>query len=440
MLLNRIMLIQVMVAVYNRRERENFTEFMKVLQIATSDRAGGAAIGAYRLHQALRGAGIASDMLVLRKVTADPHAHRLSAYLSRWQRAGRRLAERRHHRRLAANPRQPESGHWSLNLYGYPIAEVINSFKPDIAHIQWVGDNFLPVSELAKIQAPIVWTLQDMWALTGGCHYSGACTRFHADCGDCPQLVAPASTDISYRVSRSKQRHWAEASMAVVCLSRWLAECARASAVLKGRRIEVIGNLVDPSVFKPNDKAAARRAFNLPADKKLILFGAIGGTSDRRKGYRYLHEALAGVADDGDTALVIFGGEQKAELQLPLPVHQVGALQDEVSLSLLYGACDVYVLPTLQEAFGNTLVEALASGTPCVTFDGSGAVDIVRHRHNGYVARLRDREDLLRGIEWTLAQAWYSEKLHEDIVARYGASQVARQYVALYQSLLGQSS
>ncbi len=413
---------------------------MKVLQIAASDRSGGAAIGAYRLHQALRRDGVESEMLVLRKVTADPHSYRLSSYLNRWRRAGRRRAQQRHHRRLTANPRHPESGHWSLNLFGYPIAKVINSFKPDIAHLQWVGDNFLPVSELAKIKAPIVWTLQDMWALTGGCHYSGDCARFRASCGDCPQLASPAAADISFRVSSAKRRNWSDASMTIVCLSRWLADCARQSAVMKERRIEVIGNLVDPKVFKPIDKLAARQAFNLPADKKLILFGAIGGTSDRRKGYAYLHEALRGLEDGGNAALVIFGGEQPTELQLPLPIHQIGALQDELSLSLLYGACDVYVLPTLQEAFGNTLAEALASGSPCVTFDGSGAVDIVRHQQNGYVAKLRDSEDLLRGIEWALAQSWSREQLHEDIVARYGDRQVAGQYIALYQSLLGQAT
>ena len=178
-------------------------------------------------------------------------------------------------------------------------------------------------------------------------------------------------------------------------------------------------------VFKPLDKTVARRAFNLPAKSKLILFGAIGGTSDRRKGFAYLREALIGLDNIKDTELVIFGGEEPLALDLPLPVHQVGALQDELSLSLLYGACDVYVLPTLQEAYGNTLAEALASGTPCVTFDGSGAVDIVRHRQNGYAAKLRDAGDLLRGIEWTLAQSWSREELHSDISARYGSEQVA---------------
>ena len=120
-----------------------------------------------------------------------------------------------------------------------------------------------------------------------------------------------------------------------------------------------------------------------------------------------------------------------------MPSHQVGRLQDEVSLSLLYSACDVYVLPTVQEALGNTLIEALASGTPCVTFAGSGASDIVLHQQNGYVARLKDSADLLAGIEWVLAQQWSPTELHREIIARYGEGQIAGQYIHLYQSLLG---
>ncbi|MYE28064.1 MAG: hypothetical protein F4X87_12805, partial [Chloroflexi bacterium] len=93
---------------------------MKVLHVSISDGGGGAALGAYRLHRGLRGSGLQSEMLVLRKVTEDPTVHRLSSRLKRWGRAQRRLAERRHQRRLGDNPRAPGSGHWSLNLFNYP--------------------------------------------------------------------------------------------------------------------------------------------------------------------------------------------------------------------------------------------------------------------------------------------------------------------------------
>ena len=410
---------------------------MKVLFVSASDRIGGAAIGGYRLHKALQQAGIKSEMLVLRKVTADPSVHRLALYLNRPARARRRLGAMRHTRRLRDNPRRAESGHWSLNQLGYPIAEVINAFGADIVHLNWIGDNYLPIGEVAKIGAPIVWTLQDMWALTGGCHYAGDCRAFQKDCGNCPQLLARSAGDLSARVLQDKRRAWSQLSLTAVALSHWLAECARESALFKGERIEVIGNPVDPKRYKPLDRAESRRAFNLPLEKKLILFGAVGGTTDRRKGFHYLQKALGGISAE-NVELVIFGSPHTEELKLGITTHQVGRLQDDVSLSLLYSAADVYVLPTLQEALGNTLVEALACGTPCVTFDGSGAVDVVRRRHDGYVARQEDSTDLLRGIEWVLAQSWSRMDLHESAIKRYGSRQIATQAINLYRSLLGE--
>ncbi|MCY3834507.1 MAG: glycosyltransferase [Chloroflexi bacterium] len=410
---------------------------MKVLHVSLSDGGGGAAMGAYRLHQSLRRAGLESEMLVLRKVTEDPSAHRLSDALNRWERLRRRWAERRHNRELRRNPRIEMSGQWSLNLYRYSIADAINSFAADIVQLHWVGDNFVPIQELVKIRAPIVWTLRDMWAFTGGCHYAGECVNYRALCGRCPQLVNASASDLSARIHTEKRRAWSNLPLTIVTISEWLADCARASSLLGDRRIEVIGNPIDPSRFKPLERGAARQAFNLPQDKRLILFGAIGGASDPRKGFRYLAEALAKLGCEGQAELVVFGSARHEDIDAGLPAHQLGRFQDEVSLSLLYSACDVYVLPTVQEALGKTLQEALACGTPCVTFAGTGPDDIVAHRHDGYRARMGDSADLAAGIEWTLAQSWSRRELHQRIVAKYGVERISQRYIRLYESLIG---
>lgn len=410
---------------------------MRVLSVSATDRAGGAGIGAYRLHQSLQRAGVHSEMLVLYKVTADPAVHRLMPHLNRWGRSRRRLAERRHNQRLRTNPRRPEAGYWSLNQFSYPIAESINAFGADVVHLHWIGDNYLPIGEVAKISAPVVWTLRDMWSFTGGCHYAGDCGQYREGCGRCPQLAAGSVGDISAKVNREKRGAWSNLPLTIVCLSQWLADCARESAIFKDRRIEVIGNPIDPQVFKPLDRRVARRAFNLPSDKKLILFGAIGGTGDRRKGFRYLRDALRAIKSESGVDLVVFGGENEQDLGTDLLTHHIGRLEDEASLCLLYSACDIYVLPSVQDTFPKTVIEALASGTPCVTFDGSGPADLIRHQQNGYVARLRDVGDLLAGIEWVLSRSWSAEELHCDIIARYGERQIAARYLRVYRSLLG---
>lgn len=401
-----------------------------------SDGGGGAAMGAYRLHRGLRQAGVESEMLVLRKVTEDPSVHRLADRLNRWERAQRRLAEGRHQRRLRDNPRAPGSGHWSLNLFNYPIASVINSFGSDIVNLHWVGDNFLPIAQMAGIRAPIVWTLRDMWAFSGGCHYAGECLQYRAHCGDCPQLVAPSANDISARVHFSKRRAWSSLPLTIVTISEWLADCARSSSIIGDRRFEVIGNPIDPGVFKPLDREASRRAFNLPLDKLLILFGAIGGTSDRRKGFSYLAEALTMLPNDVQSELVLFGSARQEKIDVSRPVHQVGRLHDEVSLSALYSACDVYVLPTTQEALGKTLMEALACGTPCVAFAGTGPDDMIGHQQDGYLARMKDSADLAAGIKWTLSHSWPREDLQTRILDKYGVERISERYVKLYESLV----
>ena len=408
---------------------------MKVLLLSTSDRVGGAAIGAYRLHRALRDAHIDSHMLVLYKTTADPTVHAVSSRLTRMGRARRRLAQTRHNRQLSDSPRQPDSAQWSLNLYDHPIAAVINRFGADVVHAHWVGDNFLPMAQLAKIHAPLVFTLRDPWLLTGGCHYFGDCRRYMQACGNCPQLLDSADDDLSARVFRDKQRAFAQKPPTVVALGEWAAARAGESALLADIRIDVIGNAIDGRVFKPLDRAVARRAFNLPLDKRLLLFGAIGGASDLRKGFAHLRAALAGMDAQAGIELVVFGGQGADSLDVKPPLHQVGTLADEISMCLLYSACDVFALPSLQDTSPKTVMEALACGTPCVAFDGSGAADMIAHQRNGCLARLEDADDLRAGINWTLAQEWDRQALHEDIMARFGAAKIAKQHIQLYESL-----
>lgn len=419
---------------------------MKVLTVSATDRLGGAGIAAYRSHRALLAAGIKAEMLVWRKTTMDASVHRLAPRLNLRGRIKRRIAMHGQMLQLRHLPRHADSAYWSLNQFSYPIADAINQFAADIVHLHWLGDNFLPIQQFVRLEAPIVWTLHDMWAFTGGCHYAGDCRRYTENCGNCPQLLRPASRDPSARIHARKRSAWAEIPMTIVCPSRWLADCAGKSAILRDKRIEIIANPIDTCAFKPLDRREARRAFNLPLDKKLVLFGAADGIADPRKGFAYLREALSAFSEDADLELVLFGAgnegneDNEVGIDLDMPVRRVGALRDDASLNLLYSACDVFVLPALQDNLPNTLMEALACGTPCVAFDSGGIGDLVQHQENGYLAQLADAADLQRGIEWALAQEWWSQRVHQQVVERYEAQRISAQYIELYQSILGASS
>ena len=408
---------------------------MRILTLSATDRIGGAGIAAYRTHRALLEAGVDSRMLVWRKASPDATVFRLAGRLNRAGRLRRRLAAARHNRELRRHPRLPDASYWSLNSVNHAMANAINSFEADIVHLHWAGDNYLPLQQFARINAPIVWTLHDMWAFTGGCHYAGECTRYAAACGHCPQLIAPASDDISATLHRRKREAWAGLPLTIVCPSRWLADCARGSALLCDSRVEVIPNPIDTRVFKPLDQGMARTAFNLPRDKRLLLFGAVGGASDRRKGFGFLREALAGISRGADVELVVFGAEETEALDLALPAHQIGQLHDEVSLSLLYNACDAFVLPSLQDNLPNTLLEALACGVPGIAFDVGGVGDLARHKHNGYLAKAKDADDLRRGIDWVLSQPWSPQRIHRAIAEEFAPGIISQRLIQLYESL-----
>ena len=363
--------------------------------------------------------------------------HRLASRLSRWERVQRRLAERGHRRQLQANPRREGSSYWSLNLNSYPIAAVINDFAADIVHLHWLGDNFLPISQVAQIQAPVVWTLHDMWAFTGGCHYSGECGRYSIGCGNCPHLSRSSVNDISARVNNEKRRAWADVPLAVVCPSKWAGRM-RAGERCFERQTHRGHRQSDRSLRISSPWQKKKRGAHLTCHRTRSWFclAPLAGTADARKGFVYLQDALRHIAGDSGVELVVFGAESEESISVEVPLHQMGILRDSVSLSLLFSACDAFVLPALQDNLPNTLLEALACGAPCVAFDTGGMGELVQHQKNGYLAKLMDAGDLLRGIEWTLAQEWSAERIHQGVVESIAAQRISDRYIRLYQSIL----
>jgi glycosyltransferase involved in cell wall biosynthesis len=213
--------------------------------------------------------------------------------------------------------------------------------------------------------------------------------------------------------------------------------------------MKVIPHGLDLAKYKPVPLAMARQLLGLPLDKKLVLFGASPGTtSDRRKGLQFLQPALQQLLQqtrDQELELVIFGATAPAEpLDLGFPVHYLGQFHDDISLALVYSAADVMVVPSMQEAFGQTASESLACGTPVVAFDTTGLKDIVDHQVNGYLARPFVIEDLARGIAWVLADSDRLSQLRSQArlkaEAKFSLQLQANRYLALFEQITERSA
>lgn len=425
---------------------------MKVLHLSTADANGGAARGAYWMHRALRNAGVDSHMLVADKFTGDVTVIG-STGITGSQKVQKGIRQTIEYWPLKRY-KQKKPGAFSPAIYPSRIVDQVNAIDPDIINLHWVAGGLLRPRDLRQFQRTrhrhLVWTLRDMWAFTGGCHYAGDCTAYQTGCGRCPALGSQDPRDLSYQTWQRKQAAWQDLEITIAPLSQWLADCARSSKLFAHQRIQVIANAVDTEKFRPIEKAIARDLLRLPQSKQLILFGALSPTADPRKGFHYLRGALNHFATHShrqphsqshDCEVIIFGTEKPTQdLGIHLPTTFLGRLQDETMLALAYSAADVMVMPSIQDNFAKTTIESMACGTPVVAFDATGAKDSVIHQQNGYAAACFNITELSEGIRWILADPVRWQKLsntaRQTVEKKFSLDIQSAQYQQLYQQLM----
>lgn len=416
---------------------------MKILFLSTSDIFGGAFIAAYRLLKGLQQNNVPAQMLVQYKSSDDNSVvidlqTKCDVFFSMIRPFLAFLGDipirfYKHRKKTVFSPA----------IIPDNISKNVKNINPDIVHLHWIALGFVKIETLAKINKPIVWTLHDMWAFSGGCHYDEECGRYINNCGRCPLLNSNKKEDLSYKIWKRKKKAWKNLDLTIVTVSSWLGECAKKSSLFHKTRVEVIPNGIDLNRFKPIDKNVARDVLHLPKDKKLILFGALGALSDKRKGFSLLKKALKELSskENKNIEIVIFGSlKPKSEENLGFKTHYLGRFYDEISLALVYSAADVMIVPSMQEAFGQTASESLACGTPVVAFGITGLLDIVDHQKNGYLAKPFDAADLAYGIKWVLGDKsrWknLSESARAKVVNEFDIVKVAKRYEDLYKDII----
>lgn len=416
---------------------------MKILHISTRDLVGGAARAAYRLHQGLQSINVNSQILVQTKISDDQTVVAPQTIVEKGIAKFGGILDTFPPKLYHQRQQSPFSTQWLPDL----IARQVARLAPDLINLHWITDNHLSIETIAKFKQPVVWTLHDMWPFTGGCHYNQNCSNYINSCGACPQLGSKKNLDLSRWIWQRKWQAWKNTCLTVVTPSTWLAKCARSSSLFQNQSIEMIPNGLDTKRYKPVNRQLVRDLLNLPQDKQLILFGAIKATSDRRKGFHFLKAALQSLCQSGwqeKIELVVIGASQPdKQTDFGFKTYYLGQLSDDISLAQVYAAADIFVAPSLQDNLPNTVVEAIASGTPSVAFKIGGMSEIIEHQQNGYLAQPFEIEDLAQGIAWVLENQERHHKLSDR--AREKAEQEftqelqARRYLSLYTDILSRS-
>ena len=237
--------------------------------------------------------------------------------------------------------------------------------------------------------------------------------------------------------------------MTLICPSQWMADCVKRSALMSGWPCHVIPNPIDLQQWSPVEPRLARQLLDLPLEAPLVLFGAMGGTADPRKGADVLEQALVSLAErckgqPKQPQLVIFGQEQSALQQsFGLPVHCLGHLHDAVSLRLAYSAADVMVVPSRLDNLPNTATEAMACGTPVVAFRIGGLPEIVNDGITGLLADAFEPEDLAQCIAEVVfhpeKQRVMAQQSRQQAEERWHPKRIAALYASAYDQALERS-
>jgi glycosyltransferase involved in cell wall biosynthesis len=395
---------------------------LNILHVNASDISGGAARAAYRIHRSLvehgEAHGLQSLMCVISKHSDDPTVigGPPLGQSAIWRRIQPRLAQQARRGFRTGNPTL-HSIAWPDTGLGRELQQCHRQGQADLVHLHWLGDATLSIEEIGRLPTPLVWTLHDQWTFCGAEHYTSppgpgeaasSDERFALGYSQSSRPSHEAGPDLNRRTWLRKRRAWSR-PMQIVSPSTWMADCARRSVLMATWPITVIPYPIDLATWAPLDQRQARALLQLPRDRPLVLFGALGGTDDPRKGADLLLEALqrlriqvTGTPLD-QLELVIFGQSRPAQPpDLGFPIHYSGRLHDDLSLRLLYAAADVFVLPSRQDNLPNTGLEAHACSTPVVAFRTGGLVDIVDDRSTGALAEPFDPASLAAAIGWLL--------------------------------------
>ena len=405
---------------------------MKILILSTFECNGGAAIAANRLMQALNKSGQDAKMLVRDNQTCDPNVVSINtSWLKRkinfLKFAYERLVIFIYNRFSKKNLFAVSIANTGTDISRHPLVK-----QSDIIHLHWINQGFLSLKNIEKLiltGKPIVWTMHDMWVFTGVCHYAGNCEKYKSKCEECVLLK-------HFPKSIFRTKYEIFKNIKFVGCSCWIADCAKNSFILKNNFITNASNPIDIDRFNQIHKPSARQRFSLPTDKNLILFAA-AKLSDTRKGIFYFTQACKEL--DKNIEIVFLGGKIEKNLVnlFSLKTHQLGYLQTQEDILAVYSACDIFVIPSLEDNLPNTIMEAMSCGTPCVGFHIGGIPEMIDHKQTGYIAEYKNADDLAKGIIYCVEnREILSKNARQKVVENYSEKIVAEQYMELYKNLL----
>lgn len=392
---------------------------MNILQIGTIDNVGGAASISWSLKKKLEEKGYIMPMFVSDKKSDNKDVFIIPQTLHKYFQI------------LLSNDIDYSKTDWILGTKEFKEADVV--------HLHNIHGWFFNLKTLEKISKlkPVVWTLHDMWAITPHCAHSYNC-KLKDGFYHCPSLNSyPRITWHNEKyLSWRKKSIYKNSNFNIVVPSLWLKDKVEES-VLNDKEIDLIYNGIDENIFKILDKKEAQKELGIPLDRKVILFLSDGGRKNEFKGWNFIESVINKYKEDRNILFICVGGEENGIDPKYSNLLYVSRVSDKTILSKYFSASDAFLYPSLADNCPLVILEAMACGIPIVTFNTGGIPELVKHLENGYIAKYKDSDDLIKGISYILNLD--SEEINRikiasrlKLVSNFTVEKMVNQYEELY--------
>ncbi len=404
---------------------------IQVLHISISDGGGGAAIAAFRLHQLFNknSSVINSKMLVLVKKTIDDSIHKLNFFQRQIARIGNILNN-------FLGRFYSRNDLFSFDLFGANINNHKLIKKADVLYIHWINNGMLDLRKIEKIfslNKPVILFSHDMWYFSGGCHVSRECTNYLKDCKECPYFKSILLKSLIHKNFRTKKRMYQKMNLRLVLPSSNYYEKALRSEIIEVNKMKFIPNVLDIEFFTPPT--------NNFHNKIRVLFGAFGGKENPYKGWDdfvyFVNEINQKFIDQIEIFLFGYEFSQQELLDLPFIAKSYGVVSQQEIVEIYHNA-DVFIFPSVQESFGQTLVEAMSCGVVPIAYNAGIASDVIENKKNGFIVNVGEKEKLVESFEALLKIGLASMKIEarKTIEKEFSHEKLFKQHLTLIEELL----
>lgn len=410
---------------------------MKVLHITTSD-FGGAGLCVLRIHTSLLELGIDSKVLVAKKRsdlptvflaektglnTYSPPKNKILWKIAKvMRRRGLFLTQLENYQRSVACLE-------NKTIFTFPLSNYDLSLHPlvidaDIIHLHWVADFIDYPTFFRSIEKPIVWTFHDENIAFGGFHYKRERDKYYDQCKNTEEDLV--------NIKREALSN-ARSNITIIALSEMMKSFCERVPLLSSFPVEIIHNGVDYERFSPINKSFAKQVFCIPEDRIVFGFCSVD-LSEKRKGLEELIRALERLDIIGKVTLMC-AGTGNIPVHTGLNIIKAGSINNERIMSLFFSAVDYFVMPSFQEAFAQTPLEAMACGVPVIAFPCSGTIDLINDT-NGVICDNFTVDSLYQGIVKAMESSYNPIEIRQDVIKRFSPFVIAQQYTDVYRRML----